>query len=154
NSNGAFDPGETLFDTGEPFEDDARTGVYTAGDFFFDFDNNGTHTNPDGMFNGVLCNDPARCAGPKSAGIGARNEIVLSGSNPPVDELDGSSNAIGLPTIHPGVVRFWVRDVNGNPMPGGTTITASVQGTGFTLGQPTSFTVPCSATPPNGKDSS
>jgi hypothetical protein len=156
NSNGAFDAGETWSDAPEPFEDDARTGVYALGDYFVDFNSNGSYDAPDGNFNGVLCNDPAHCGGSKSTGIGAQNEIILSGSTPVVDEVDGAGTVLGLPTIHPGSVRFWVRDVNGNPMPGATVVaaTASSNGSsGFAIAAPNSFTVPCTTTKPNVKDS-
>jgi hypothetical protein len=147
NGNGAFDAGETPFDTSEAFEDDAGTGTYQAGNFFFDFNSNGAFDGPDGQFNGVLCNDSARCGGSRSAGIGARNEIILSGSSPFVDEVDANLDVLpGLPTIRPGVVRFWIRDVNGNPMPGGTIVSATVSANGtaqFALGTPNTFTVPC-----------
>jgi hypothetical protein len=158
NGNGAFDPGETFTDTAEPFEDDAETGVYASGDYFYDFNNNGVHDGPDGSFNGVLCNDPSRCNGPKSAGIGSRNLIILSGSVPSVDEIDGSGNVIAahIPTGG-GTVRLWVRDVNGNPMPGQTVVSATVTSNSpasYQLGAPNSFNVPCATTGINVKDSS
>jgi Bacterial Ig-like domain (group 1) len=160
NGNGAFDTGEAFTDSEEPFEDDAGAGtgnaaVYATNDYFFDFNNTGNHDGPDSSFNGVLCNDAARCAGPKSAGIGARNEIILSGSTPVIDELNGSNAPIGTPMLHGGSTSFWVRDGNGNPMPGNTTVSASFspdQGSTATLGTPNSFTVPCALVPINSKN--
>jgi hypothetical protein len=40
---------------------------------------------------------------------------------------------------------FWVRDVNDNVMPGGTTVSLSASGGGLGVSQPNSFVVPCSA---------
>lgn len=157
NGNGTFDAGETFYDTAEPFEDDAETGTYQLGDYYFDFNNNQLHDPPNGKFDGVLCTDTARC-GSKSAGIGATNTIILSGSTPTVDMLDGSGNPVALhiPTGG-GIVRLWIRDANGNPMPGGTDVTAAVSGNSgasYTLNQPTAFKVPCSAVPAGTKDGS
>jgi len=157
NGNGAFDVGETFFDTQEPFEDDAESGppvgppggtlAFTSGDFFYDFNNNGVHDAPDGNFNGVLCADPAHCAGPKSLGIGAHNVIIFSGSSA---QITGSSGGAAIPAggIHVPLngataVSFLVYDVNGNAMPGGTTVSLGVSGGGLTIAIPTSFTVPC-----------
>jgi hypothetical protein len=157
NGNGAFDVGETFFDTSEPFEDDAETGpfagpppgpvTYAAGDFFYDFNNNGVHDGPDGNFNGVLCNDPSRCNGPKSAGIGAQNVVIFSGSSAVITATDGGA-AIPLAGIHIGYngaanLSFLIYDVNGNVMPGGTTVSLSASGAGLSVAAPTSFAIPC-----------
>jgi hypothetical protein len=159
NGNGAFDVGDSFFDSAEPFEDDLGAGsgnppVYQNNDFFFDFNNSGSRDMADTNFNGVLCNDSARCAGGKSAGIAASNEIILSGSTPNVSVVDANGNVISA-TIGLGAVRFWVRDVNGNAMPGTTTVTGAVTANGATilaLGAPTSFSVPCTTTAINAKD--
>jgi hypothetical protein len=157
NGNGAFDVGEAFFDTSEPFEDDAESGppagppagvlVYSAGDFFYDFNNNGVHDGPDLNFNGVLCNDPSRCAGPKSAGIGARNVIILSGS---AAQVTASSGGVAIPAggIHVAfngatAVSFLIYDVNGNVLPGGTTVALGVSGAGLSVAAPNSFAIPC-----------
>jgi hypothetical protein len=155
NGNGAFDTGETLFDTSEPFEDDNEDDSYQAGEFFFDFDSNGSRTAPDGNFNGVLCSDSGRCGGARSAGIGRENIVILSGSDAVVDKIDNSGNVIPLAIPDGGgAVRLWIRDVNGNPMPGGTDVSATVTGNGtssYTLGQPSAFKVPCSASDAGAK---
>ncbi len=106
------------------------------------------------MFNGVLCNDPARCSGPKSAGIGVGNLIILSGSTPKVNVYSGSTDVSGT-TLAMGALNsakgltYYVRDVNNNVMPGGTTVTLSASGASLGVAQPSSFTVPCSAIPPS-----
>jgi hypothetical protein len=157
NGNGAFDVGESFFDTSEAFRDDAGTGSYVANDFFYDFNNNGVHDGPDGIFEGVLCNDPARCdAGKKSAGIGSQNVIIMSGSQAFIDTV----TAGGVITAPPASIAsgsslplyFWVRDLNGNIMPGGTTVAVSASGAGgMTAVAPTTFTIGCDAPPNNAK---
>jgi hypothetical protein len=159
NGNGAFDVGETFVDSSESFENDFENTppAYQMNDYFVDFNNNGTFDVGDSNFNGVLCNDPARCGGPKSSGIGARNIIILSGSDPTIDELDSGNNVLpGLPTINPGITRLWIRDLHGNVMPGATTVSAAAVGNGsaaFTVAAPSSYTVPCAAPDANAKTS-
>ena len=149
NANGAFDVGESFFDSSEPYRDDNQSGSYVAGDYFFDFNNNGLRDGPDTKFEGVLCNDPARCdVTKKSAGIGYRNVIIMSGSSAFINPTDGAI-AIPAPAHMPSnsslPVAFWIRDVNSNVMPGGSTVAVSAAGGAATLQvvAPTSFTVPC-----------
>lgn len=154
NGNGAFDATEAFNDSSEPFEDDAETGAYAANDYFVDFNNNGSFDGPNGSFNGVLCNDAARCGGAKSAGIGARNIIILSGSSPTIDVVDGSDVVFAPPVTAGTSFKLWVRDLHGNPMPATTTVSLAVVGNGaatFAVAAPATYTVPCSAAPVNAK---
>src|SRR5260221_10232724 len=157
NGNGAFDVGEAFFDTSEAFEDDSQSGPpagapggtlgYKAGDFFYDFNNNGVHDGADGNFNGVLCNDVARCAGPNSAGIGARNVIVFSGSSA---QITATSGGVAIPPTGIAIavnaaagLSFLIYDVSGNVMPGSTTVTLGASGAGLSVAAPSSFNIPC-----------
>jgi len=151
NGNGAFDPGETWTDLGERYRDDNGNGKYDVGEYFYDFNNNGVRDGADGLFNGVLCNDPAHCqAGKESTGIGVNNLIIMSGSTPDLlnpaagSTLTAASIAAGSATYY-----FDVADLNDNPMAAGTTVAASVSGTGVSLapGAPTSYTYPCTTEP-------
>jgi hypothetical protein len=150
NGNGAFDNGESFTDLGERFRDDNGNGVYDAGEFFYDFNNDGVRNAADGIFNGVLCNDTTgRCDSTKqSTGIGVSNLIIMSGSTP-----DSVSPAGGttLPTVSIAAgsrtYLFLVADVNNNPMPAGTVVSATVQGTGLSIAAPSSFTYPCTVEP-------
>ena len=150
NANGAFDVGENFFDSSEPYRNDAQTGSYLAGDYFFDFNNNGARDIADTIFEGVLCNDVARCdVNKKSAGIGYQNIIIMSGSDASINPTNGSI-AIPAPTNMPASsslpVAFWIRDVNGNVMPGGSTVAVSAAGAaGLAVVAPTSFVIPCTA---------
>ena len=156
NGNGAFDAGsETWTDLPERFRDDNGNGIHDAGEYFYDFNNDGVYNPKDGLFNGALCNDdgvtPSVCDPTKSStGIGINSLIVMSGSVPtnlapaPGTVLTNASIAGGLVTYF-----FTVADVNNNPMPSGTTVKATISGTGLTLTLPTSgsYTYPCTTEP-------
>jgi hypothetical protein len=47
------------------------------------------------------------------------------------------------------VFEFPIRDINGNPMPGGSTVTGTLSGSGLTLSEPSTFTLGCSAQSPS-----
>jgi hypothetical protein len=140
---------------GEPFVDFDEDGVYDLGiEPFYDFYNTGSslgvRDGPDGKFNGALCQDPARCVSGNplklSAGIGASSIVILSGSTPTVT-LTGGAAFVGrsIPQNQSTTFSLWIRDVNGNPMPGGTTVTGSTNGSGLQISVPNAYTVPCSA---------
>jgi hypothetical protein len=148
NGNGAFDDNETFTDIPEPFRDDSEDGSYQSGEEFFDFNNNQSRDAVDSIFNGVLCNDTTgRCGGPatRSTGIAESNLVILSGSSPNVTLLDGSALAdVTMNTNSARPFSFWIRDVNDNVMPGGTTVSLSASGAGLSVTQPNSYDVPCS----------
>lgn len=149
NGNGAFDNGETFSDLPEPFRDDDEDTIYDAGEDFFDFNNNQLRDPLDSIFNGVLCNDTTgRCGAPatRSTGIAEQNLVILSGSSPNITLPGGAPLApIAMTNNAATTVSFWVRDVNSNVMPGGTTVVMSASGSGLSVAAPTTFTVPCSA---------
>jgi hypothetical protein len=165
--NGAFTVSDTFrllpvglvpaHDQGEPYVDFDEDGAYDAGvEPFYDFYNVGAELGvrnaPDTKFNGALCQDAARCVTGDplklSAGIGTSNIIILSGSSPVVT-LSGGAALTGRTISQNSSTTFslWVRDINGNPMPGGTTISAATTGGGLQIAQPASFAVPCTALP-------
>jgi hypothetical protein len=149
NGNGAFDPGETWTDLPERFRDDNGNGVHDPGEFFYDFNNNGVYDGPDGLFNGVLCDDPAHCDPTKeSTGIGVNAVIVMSGSTP--DGISPTKGAtLAAASIATGLQSyvFSIADANGNPMPAGTTVSATIAGTGLSIATPSSFIYPCTTEP-------
>jgi hypothetical protein len=147
NGNGGFDPGEPFIDMGERFVDANENGVYDVGESFYDFNNDHVRNGPDGVFNGVLCNDPARCnQSALSTGIGAQNLIIMSDAVPTnLSPAAGTAFHVAQgASIFPA---FTFADLNNNPLPNGTTITATISGTGLALGQPSQFTVPCTTEP-------
>ena len=153
NSNGAFDPGEPFVDQGERFLDANENGQYDnygalpGSEFFYDFNNNGLRDGPDGKFNGVLCNDPARCdPNAKTTGIGAQNLIIMSDGVPNnLSPAAGTTFHVALGATKSLVFTF--ADLNNNPLPSGTTIAATIAGTGLSLGDPSSYTYPCTTEP-------
>jgi hypothetical protein len=152
NGNGAFDNGEAFADLPEPFRDDNEDGSYQVGEDFFDFNNNQSRTAADGLFNGVLCNDTTgRCgaASTRSTGIGGNIVVVFSGSTPVVSLAGGAplpgTFAVGGLNGSRGI-SFYVRDINGNAMPSGTTVRLEASGASLGVASPSAFTVPCSTT--------
>ena len=157
-------------DLGEPWLDLNENGSYEVGEPFYDFYNNaalgqaGLRDGPDGTFNGPQCKEPnidpvtllSRCpdlvADParKYAPIGVQGIIIMSGSHARMSALDGGTIAPkSIALKQSGTVTVWVRDINGNPMPGGSTVTGTISGSGLTLGDPSTFTMGCSAQSPN-----
>ena len=150
--NGAFDNGETFTDLPEPYRDDNEDGMYQPGEDFFDFNNNQTRDPLDMLFNGVLCNDTTgRCgaASTRSTGIAEQNLIILSGSSATVTELTGFAGTMGVNSAQ--ALSFLIQDVNGNVMPGGTTVALQASGAGLQTSQPNSFDVPCTTIAANSQ---
>jgi hypothetical protein len=149
NGNGAFDNTENFSDLSEPFRDDNEDLTYQAGEDFFDFNNNQTRDGPDSLFNGVLCNDTAgRCgaAATRSTGIARQARIIMSGSTAVISQTNGAafpSPVFSIAQNSASAVVFWVRDANGNPMPGGTTVSLTANGASLSVATPSSFSVPC-----------
>jgi hypothetical protein len=157
---GTFDKGDPFVDVGERFEDDNENGAWDPGEYFYDFNHNGIHDGPDGFFNGVLCEDintvaPFKTAcrdasnnpGPTSTGIGAQNIIIMSNGVP--DNLSpASGTALSMTQGSSASFAFTFADLNNNPVPAGTTVSAAVTGANLSLGQPSSYTVPCMTEPP------
>ena len=143
-------------DLGEPYLDVNENGAYDLGEPFYDFNSNGLRDSPDGKFNGALCQDAARCPDltvdptRKSAPIGASTIIIFSGSNALITKTDGTALAsVTLPISSATSISVWVRDSNGNAMPGSTVISGTVANAGLSIIAPSSFTMPCTAAPAN-----
>lgn len=141
--NGFFNDGDTWTDLDEAFRDDNENSVYDFGEVFVDFNNDSTYTSADGQFNGLLCGGPAgtgdtqgRCNLTQSTlTVSQSNLIIMSGSTAVI------SDDVGGVITGTGSVNFFIRDVNGQPMPAGTTISATTSNGSIT--DPSSYTVPC-----------
>lgn len=148
NGNGSFDNGENFVDLPERFLDENENDARDASEPIYDFNNNSNYDPADGDFNGVLCLDnTGRCSAQTTTGISADNVIVMSAGTP---SHVAPANGTTLPLVTPGSsasASFLFADLNDNPLPAETTIAFTVAGTGLTLGQPTSFTVPCTTEP-------
>jgi len=163
NGNGVFDAGDaTWIDIPEVYRDDDENGIYESGQFndayFFDFDNNQVRSPADGEFNGILCQDPARCEGPEKIGIGASGVIIMSGSsgflysnvdpeNPATDwqNFGGLVNGVLDVSSGSGTVIFLVGDINQQPMAEGTTISFSTDNGELFTPESGGYTVPRTA---------
>lgn len=141
NGNGIRDDAETFDDIAEIFRDDNEDGTRQSTEEFFDFNNNGSWNDADGEFTGVLC-DGAGCSGESTRGIGKNLVITMSHGagfwDSQVRDTDyttvlGTSLAdatAALPTVPVGgYACFKVFDLNGNPLPAGTTISLEATAT-------------------------
>ncbi len=142
NGSGFFDDDDTFTDLGEPYLDENENDGYDLGEPFVDFDNSGDYTGPDGLFSGLLCGGPDgsadtlnRCSPNPTMAISASNLIIMSGSIPEITLLTANPHASTGDTIC-----YWIRDVNDQPMPAGTTVKVTTSN-GPVVG-PSSFTVP------------
>jgi hypothetical protein len=149
NGNGTFDNGENFTDLAEQFLDEDEDGVYDAGiEPIYDFNSNSMHDPGDNAFNGVLCTDTTGRCGPTTIGIGASNLIIMSHGEP--RGVDPPNNTV-LPPVSKGdgarTYSFVFADLNDNPLPAQTTISASIAGTGLSISAPSNFTVPCTTEP-------
>jgi len=148
NGNGFFDNVDTWSDLGEAYRDDNENSTYDLGEFFVDFNNNFVRDPGDGQYNGLLCVGPGNPAGgcaanPKLA-VSAQNLIIVSGSTAKISDSVGGQNFAPLSVgslTGTGTINFQIGDVNDQPMPEGTTITATT--TNGQLVGPTAYTVPC-----------
>lgn len=150
NGNGLLDAsGETFTDLTEAFRDDDEDDVRDPTEEFLDFNANGVFNTGDGKYNGLLCTDLARaigaiCDAPKSLHVRKDITLVMSGSEA-VISMGGLIQLAKCTTtsfFNNGVlsVNINVKDLRGQVMPAGTTITVSTTN-GTILGD-SSFTVP------------
>lgn len=163
NGNGVYDLGEPFDDRPEAFIDGNENGVRSTNttevsaplEEFVDFNQDGTYTAGDGLFNGVLraCDLAATTANPippgcpsvsgrapaKTINVRSSIVIVLSGSVP---SIAGLPSTINLPSCSSADTTLLVRVADGrnNYLAPGTTITIAT--TNGTITSPTSITIP------------
>lgn len=146
NVNGFYDGGETYTDLGEPFEDDNENGSYTSGEYFLDFNSNGLHEATYGSFKGISCtgSTPSSTCTLSTVAIGRQLVIVMSSSDASITQVGGQSPSTSTNSDSVAVA-YNIKDLNGNAMPNGSTVTITANTAAGTLDEPTSFTVPCDA---------
>lgn len=140
NGNGIRDNGEPFDDIPEIYRDDNEDNSQ-AGEEFFDFNNSGSWDDADGEFTGVLC-EGADCSSESTRGIGENLVVTMSHGQGfwdlQVRDTDystvlGTSLADAtavLPAVPVGgYACFKAFDLNGNPLPAGTTISLEATGT-------------------------
>jgi hypothetical protein len=131
NSDGIFDDGDTFTDMPEIFMDANENGVYDSSTdpFFYDFDKSKTYTAADGKWEGLLCESTTQCGPRSTTGVGKQIIITMSSDTPKA--------TAGNLSVGTGVI-IYVSDINGNPMPAGTTF-AITQPAGCTGSSPQVF---------------
>lgn len=109
NGNGRYDVGEPHTDVGEPYIDANDSGTFDANELYFDLDENGVYTDVDGVWQGDTF-------------VWTSTKIRWSAqTDTPQIEPSSFSLTRGVPKTF----TVTATDVNGNPMPSGTTITVS-----------------------------
>lgn len=135
--NEMFDINGFSTDMPEAFRDDNENGVFDAAtETFIDFNQNNAYNNPDGQYNGVLCDNvtapptgssAGTCSATKSIHVRGSLVIVFSGSTAVISKIS-PAGAIDLRGCAGGgttQVDLRIVDVVGNPMPVGTTVVAT-----------------------------
>ncbi len=88
NGSGIFDDGDTFVDLGELFRDDDESltfnpydSVISQDEKLIDYDENGSYTGPDGVYNGIPCNHSTDCPIDANNIAGRSNFLVNVGRN-------------------------------------------------------------------------
>jgi hypothetical protein len=148
--------GNTYTQLGDAFRDDNENGTYDNSEYYFDSRFASTKspfqvvgTLASGQFIGVLCDSNGVCASLPVLGLGAQQIIVMSGSTPDGTQPSTSPTYTLSATQAQSVgFQFTLADANLNPLPAGTTITASVGDSQLVVNPGTrTFTVPCETEP-------
>ncbi|MGV3591708.1 MAG: hypothetical protein ACO1PZ_08445 [Gammaproteobacteria bacterium] len=157
NGNSLYDSADgPVADMGEPYADENEDDGYDLGEFFFDTNRNGVRDTGNGQWDGPCLqnvNPAAVCTGNNTVSVFETITIVMPtdsarilalGSFPPPGST--ITLASGTPTTLTGMM---LGDSNtnadalgSNPLPFGTTITFSVQGSGITVQGISTYTVP------------
>ncbi len=124
NGNNSYEAGEAFGDLGDAFVDANLDGVYQSTEEYIEF-------NPAAL--SACAPSPLSAPGrPNScdgvwglAHVRARGQVVLSGSTPFVS-LPSSITLSGGANLCTGSLGFQLADINGNPMPAGTTVTTTL----------------------------
>lgn len=138
NGNNQYDPGEPFGDLGDAFVDANLNGTWDPGEEFIAYYPLGTGACAESPLSapGV----PTTCDGVWGlAHVRASGQVVLSGSNAFAPNLPATVRLAGPADLCEGSVSFTLIDVNGNPMPAGTTVSSSLGGDIF--GSPVANTV-------------
>jgi len=144
NGNGFFDTGESFVDRGEPFEDDDESGTYNSGEPFLDFTGNQAYDATYGSFKGITCTGVTSSSTCTliTVAIGGQALVVMSSHAATITGPASTAASAAGQTVN---LQYVVKDINGNAMPQGTTITVTSNNNAGTLDPPTTFTVPCDA---------
>jgi hypothetical protein len=147
NGSGYYIEGDPFANLGEPYRDDNENGTYDLGEYFLDFLHTGVWAGPDGTFHGITCTgstSSSTCT-TNTWAIGATTTIIMSTSAAKITVHSTGLHAGNPPYYVPNstnAVSFNVQDLNGNPMPAGTTVLVTAATTVGTVSEGT-ITIPC-----------
>jgi hypothetical protein len=143
NGNNRYDAGESFGDLGDAFVDASLDGAYQSTEEFIAFNPAATAACAPGAL--AAPGRPNSCDGVWGlAHVRSSGQVVLSGSTALASSLPGFVRLEGPSSSNTceGSISFSLRDVNGNPMPAGTTVQASlVDGKAVVFGTPVPNTV-------------
>ena len=128
NANGVFDSGDVWDDIGEAYRDDNNNGNCDVGEFFEDINSNGLCDGPDGLYNGNACAPGySLCSAQKNIHVRDSFRISMSTSlaNITIAPDPGPSPA-SINAAAGTIVTVNIADMNGNSMPGNSTIEVTV----------------------------
>ena len=154
NGDGFWESGEAFQDLGEPWDDANENGVYDSGEYFLDYNHNSKHDGPSGSFVGITCTGTSATdsCSTSTLAIGQSHLITMSSGQALMPSVAGSGgftpNGGGLQITHgqSGSIQFTLTDVNGNPIPAGSTIAVTADtSVGTVSSTSSSFTEGCSA---------
>lgn len=99
---------------------------YRSGEVFYDFNVNGIWDAPDGLWEGVNCQETVSglCGTSTSTGVGNHACIVMSGSSASFTSLSSTPLTVSAPGG--GFVTLDIADENGNVLPAGTVIQLNI----------------------------
>jgi hypothetical protein len=151
NGDGFWESGEPFQDLGEPYDDANENGQYDSGEYFIDYNRNGKWDGPSGSFVGITCTGTSSsdtCV-TNTLEIGQSHLIIMSSGAANIYNVAGggslSGGASGMTITHgqSGTISFSVEDINGNPIPAGSTIAVSASSGAGTITNG-SYTEACS----------
>ena len=144
NGSGYYILGDPFANLGEPYRDDNENGAYDLGEYFLDFNHDGVRNPGDGTFKGITCTGslPTSTCTTTTLAIGASTTLIMSTGGANIT-LTSPASPISVAVGTTSPLAFKVEDLNGNPLPAGTTVTVSSTSGVGTISQG-SFTIPCS----------
>jgi hypothetical protein len=162
NRDGFWESGEPFQDLGEPYEDDNENGTFDAPEYYLDYNHNGKWDGPSGSFVGITCTgtDPSSTCTGNTLAIGASHLLIMStgGAQITKDPTTGNPEATftgftydsgtgrwDIPLKGTGSIAVTIEDLNGNPIPAGSTVTVLADsGVGTVSSTTSTFTEGCS----------
>jgi hypothetical protein len=140
---GFYQLGDSFSDLGEPYLDDNESGAFVTGDYYLDFNSNHMWDGPSGTFKGITCS--ATTCTTTSLGIGVSHLLIMSTSAANIQVTNISSSLSPITHGTSAQITFTVQDLNGNPMPAGTTVTTTADSGAGTIngGSGANFTIGC-----------